>query len=63
MLRVQNARDPVEFLEAVMSTPTVIPMLRVHAVTQLLKVPKNNVRYLSKAIDIPLPTNIAEARE
>jgi hypothetical protein len=63
MVHMRNDRDPVEFLEKVMIAPQLPDMLRVHAASQLLKAPKNAVRFLSKQIDIEAPNSIDEAKE
>jgi hypothetical protein len=63
MIRAEACANPTVFLEAVMSGPTVNPLLRVQAAGMLLKSPKHNVRYLSRSIDIPPPTSVAEAQD
>jgi hypothetical protein len=62
MVRVEDCRNPVAFLEAVMSGPTVLPLLRIQAASLLMRAPKYAVRYLSRAVDIEPPNSIEEAR-
>src|SRR6516162_6671627 len=64
VVRVQNERCPVEFLEKVMANNAALPQLRVQAAGLLLpyKAPRCTDRRVSVELPFPMTTNAHEAK-
>jgi hypothetical protein len=63
LVRAEDSKHPVRFLEAVVASETALPVLRINAATALVRLPKYNTRYISKVVDLPPPTSVPEAVE
>jgi hypothetical protein len=62
---MDNHRDPLEFLTAVMESPAALPQLRIHAAAVLMpfKYGRVTTRHISKPVEIPAPQSIEQANE
>ena len=62
---MENERDPLEFLTAVMESPAALPALCVHAAAILMpfKYSRSAVRAISKPVEIPVSQSIQDANE
>jgi hypothetical protein len=62
---MDNTRDPLEFLTAVMESPAAHPSLRVRAAAILMpfKYGRVTTRPVSKPVKIPVPTTIEQANK
>src|SRR6516162_9707002 len=62
---MDNHRDPLEFLTAVMESPAALPQLRIHAAAILMpfKYGRVTTRHISKPVEIPAPQSIEQANE